>query len=110
MWIVALPVSAWTEIAGGAKILRMPTKKPRPQFPNNLRALRKARGLKLRQVAEALGTTEATISRRESGERQGDQMARSLRSCHEATRITANPSSVGPAISAIALHSGQRHA
>lgn len=48
----------------------MPPKKPRPQFPNNLRALRKSRGLKLRQVAEALGTTEATISRRESGDRQ----------------------------------------
>lgn len=48
----------------------------KPRFPNRLRDLRKARGWTLAQLAAMLNTTAATISRRESGNR--DQKAADL--------------------------------
>ena len=40
------------------------------KFPENLRTIRKARGLTLKQLAEIIGVTEVSISQYELGKRQ----------------------------------------
>lgn len=70
-----LPQRAWTGFAEPAKPWLMPRKPktvaaPKPKHPNRLRAIRAKRGLTLEQVAERMGVSVPTISRREMGDRE----------------------------------------
>lgn len=73
------PQGATTEVAAAVTIRSMPSKPgakrgrpPTPQrcYPNRLRALREARDLTLKQVADAAGMGHKSLARYETGERQ----------------------------------------
>lgn len=52
--------------------MSQPLRRCNMKFPDNLKTIRKARGLTMKQLADLIGLTESSISQYEAGRRQPD--------------------------------------